>query len=89
MIYDDYLHQSELQRWILEADVAWSRIDVPLARQRLRRDDVRPIGQRRHAPRPPFRDPARDEQQLRLQLTRRTMRGTKGPRRGLYAAIRI
>lgn len=34
MIYDDYLTQAELQRWILEADVAWARIDVPLARSR-------------------------------------------------------
>jgi hypothetical protein len=34
MIYDEYLTQAELQRWILEADVAWSRIDVPLARTR-------------------------------------------------------
>lgn len=34
MIYDEYLTQAELQRWILEADVAWSRIDVPLARSR-------------------------------------------------------
>jgi hypothetical protein len=34
MIYDEYLTQAELQRWILEADVAWERIDVPLARSR-------------------------------------------------------
>jgi hypothetical protein len=34
MIYDEYLTQAELQRWILEADVAWVRIDVPLARTR-------------------------------------------------------
>jgi hypothetical protein len=34
MIYDDYLTQAELHRWILEADVAWARIDVPLARSR-------------------------------------------------------
>lgn len=33
MIYDDYLHQAELQRWVLEADVAWSQIDIPLAMQ--------------------------------------------------------
>lgn len=26
-IYDDYLTQAELQRWILDADVAWDRID--------------------------------------------------------------
>ncbi|MGH9385387.1 MAG: ferritin-like domain-containing protein [Vicinamibacterales bacterium] len=32
MIYDEYLTQAELQRWILDADVAWARIDVPLAR---------------------------------------------------------
>lgn len=30
-IYDEYLTQSELQRWILEADVAWGRIDAGLA----------------------------------------------------------
>ena len=34
MIYDEYLTQAELQRWILDADVAWARIDVPLARTR-------------------------------------------------------
>lgn len=34
MIYDEYLTQAELQRWILEADVAWARIDVTLARSR-------------------------------------------------------
>lgn len=34
MIYDEYLTQAELQRWILEADVAWARIDVPTARSR-------------------------------------------------------
>jgi hypothetical protein len=34
MIYDEYLTQAELQRWILEADVAWARIDLPLARSR-------------------------------------------------------
>ena len=34
MIYDDYLTQAELQRWILDADVAWSRIDATLARSR-------------------------------------------------------
>ena len=33
MIYDDYLHQAELQRWVLEADVAWSRVDVSVALQ--------------------------------------------------------
>lgn len=32
MIYDEYLTQSELQRWILEADVSWIRIDADLAR---------------------------------------------------------
>lgn len=31
-IYDDYLTQAELQRWILDADVAWGRIDAALAR---------------------------------------------------------
>lgn len=31
MIYDEYLTQAELQRWILDADVAWSRIDAALA----------------------------------------------------------
>lgn len=31
MLYDEYLTQAELQRWILEADVSWSTIDVPLA----------------------------------------------------------
>ncbi|HEY7059666.1 MAG TPA: hypothetical protein VH458_24185 [Vicinamibacterales bacterium] len=30
-IYDEYLTQAELQRWILEADISWSRIDAPLA----------------------------------------------------------
>src|SRR5436309_2937973 len=34
MIYDEYLTQAELQRWILEADVAWARVDVTLARSR-------------------------------------------------------
>ena len=34
MIYDEYLTQAELQRWILEADVAWARLDVPTARSR-------------------------------------------------------
>ena len=34
MIYDEYLTQAELQRWILDADVAWARIDVALARTR-------------------------------------------------------
>jgi hypothetical protein len=32
MVYDDYLTQAELQRWILDADVAWGRIDAALAR---------------------------------------------------------
>jgi hypothetical protein len=32
MIYDEYLTQAELQRWILDADVALARIDVALAR---------------------------------------------------------
>jgi hypothetical protein len=31
MLYDEYLTQAELQRWILDADVAWSRIDAPAA----------------------------------------------------------
>src|SRR2546422_1233462 len=31
MIYDEYLTQAELQRWILEADVAWNRVDAALA----------------------------------------------------------
>jgi hypothetical protein len=31
-IYDEYLTQAEIQRWILDADVAWSRIDTALAR---------------------------------------------------------
>ncbi len=31
MIYDDYLYQAELQRWVLEADIAWSKVDVALA----------------------------------------------------------
>ena len=31
MIYDDYLYQAELQRWVLEADIAWSQVDVALA----------------------------------------------------------
>lgn len=30
-VYDDYLTQAELQRWILDADVAWGRIDAALA----------------------------------------------------------
>jgi hypothetical protein len=34
MIYDEYLTQAELQRWILEVDVAWARLDMPLARAR-------------------------------------------------------
>jgi len=33
MIYDEYLTQAELQRWILQADVAWSDVDAALARQ--------------------------------------------------------
>jgi hypothetical protein len=32
-VYDDYLTQAELQRWILDADVAWNRIDAALARE--------------------------------------------------------
>ncbi|MBI3853982.1 MAG: hypothetical protein HY298_27460 [Verrucomicrobia bacterium] len=32
MIYDEYLTQAELQRWILESDVAWNRVDAALAR---------------------------------------------------------
>jgi hypothetical protein len=31
MLYDEYLTQAELQRWILDADVAWARIDPALA----------------------------------------------------------
>src|SRR5947207_2768849 len=31
MIYDEYLIQAEIQRWILEADVAWNRVDSALA----------------------------------------------------------
>ena len=31
-LYDEYLTQAELQRWILDADVAWSQIDAALAR---------------------------------------------------------
>ena len=31
-IYDEYLTHAEMQRWILEADIAWGRIDVALAR---------------------------------------------------------
>lgn len=31
MLYDEYLTQAELQRWILDADVAWSRLDVQTA----------------------------------------------------------
>lgn len=31
MIYDDYLTTAELQRWILEVDVAWNQIDRTLA----------------------------------------------------------
>jgi hypothetical protein len=30
-IYDEYLTQAELQRWILDADVAWARIDPAIA----------------------------------------------------------
>jgi hypothetical protein len=30
-IYDEYLTHSELQRWILETDIAWGRIDTALA----------------------------------------------------------
>lgn len=30
-IYDEYLTQAELQRWIQEADIAWGRIDPQLA----------------------------------------------------------
>src|SRR5687768_2028523 len=32
MIYDEYLTQAELQRWILDADVSWPDIDPTLAR---------------------------------------------------------
>jgi hypothetical protein len=31
MIYDEYLTQAELQRWILEADVAWNDVDPTIA----------------------------------------------------------
>jgi hypothetical protein len=31
MIYDEYLTHAELQRWILDADVAWNRVDAALA----------------------------------------------------------
>jgi hypothetical protein len=31
MIYDEYLTQAELQRWILEADVAWNAVDPKIA----------------------------------------------------------
>lgn len=31
MIYDEYLTQAELQRWILETDVAWNTIDREIA----------------------------------------------------------
>jgi len=31
MIYDEYLTQAELQRWILDVDVAWDQIDAGLA----------------------------------------------------------
>ena len=32
MIYDEYLTQAELQRWILDTDVSWADIDATLAR---------------------------------------------------------
>src|SRR5688572_1884538 len=32
MLYDEYLTQAELQRWILDADVAWNDIDPVQAR---------------------------------------------------------
>ncbi len=32
MIYDEYLTQAELQRWILDADVSWADIDATVAR---------------------------------------------------------
>lgn len=32
MTYADYLSTSEMQRWFIETDIAWDRIDVPLAR---------------------------------------------------------
>jgi hypothetical protein len=35
MIYDEYLITSELQRWILDVDVAWNDIDRTLARSQL------------------------------------------------------
>ena len=31
-LYDEYLTQAELQRWILDADVAWGNVDATLAR---------------------------------------------------------
>src|ERR1700758_967204 len=31
MIYDEYLTTAEMQRWILEVDVAWNQIDRELA----------------------------------------------------------
>ena len=31
-LYDEYLTQAELQRWILDADVRWAEIDPALAR---------------------------------------------------------
>jgi hypothetical protein len=31
-LYDEYLTQAELQRWILDADVAWTQIDAAAAR---------------------------------------------------------
>ena len=31
-LYDEYLTQAELQRWILDADVSWANIDAALAR---------------------------------------------------------
>ena len=41
MIYDEYLTQAELQRWILEADVSVDRIDVPTSRGRSRISSTR------------------------------------------------
>jgi hypothetical protein len=32
VLYDEYLTQAELQRWILDADVAWGEVDPALAR---------------------------------------------------------
>src|SRR5919197_4173118 len=31
MIYDEYLTQAELQRWIVEIDVAWNTVDAKIA----------------------------------------------------------